>query len=75
MAPKAKPEADLVKLKRAMKQRVEESRSGGSDIASAKDAFQTPEAGGLRGLLKEHSINADSLDTFGADLLEELIEL
>lgn len=72
MATKAELEAEIAELRREMKQRDQEVQAEKAEIAAAKDAIQPPETEGLRALLDEHGITAD---TFGENLLEQLTEL
>lgn len=75
MATKAELEAELAVLRREMKQRDEEVKPASSDVVAAKSADQSPEANGMQQILDEHGINAEAVDAFKDNLLEEFTEL
>jgi len=75
MATKAELQAELAELKREMGKGAQTRQSNPAKIALSDDAEQTPEADTLHRLLDQHGIDADTLGSVGADLLEELTEL
>ncbi len=75
MATKAELEVELAALRRELKQRDDEDKSPSSDVVAAKPADQSPDANGIQQLLDEHGINAETVDAFKDNLLEELTEL